>query len=92
MFSLQKIKTFPGKLLISWKIFGSTSLEHLVSLFMFSWHKTQKDGLTVKNCAVSFLLSLSQERFQTVETLCDQGIEGKNWGLLQKYRHHKSET
>lgn len=86
MFSLQKMKTFPGKLLISWKIFGSRLLEHLVSPCMFSWRETQKDRLAMKNCVVSFLPTLSHERLQTVEILFGQGIKGKNWGLLQKYR------
>lgn len=62
MFSLQKIKAFPGRLLMSWRIFGSRLLEHLVSLCVSSWHKIQRGGLAVKYCAVSFLPRLSQER------------------------------
>lgn len=62
MFSLQKIKAFPGRLLISQRISGSRLLEHLVSLCMFLWHKSQKGGLAVKYCTVSFLCRLSQER------------------------------
>lgn len=86
IFSLQKIKTFPGKLLISWEIFGSRLLEHLVCLCVFSWHKTQKDRLAIKKWKVCSFLSpqFESREISNWEILCDQGIKGKNWGLLQQ--------